>query len=85
MKKILLLMVMVLCFFQYALSQELLSQIAVIKQAFNEKNVSILNDCLSDDCSILGRSGDDFKSTCDALFKRLENDTIVDMTLLSKE
>ena len=76
---------MALCYSQYALSQELLSQIAVIKQAFNEKNVSLLNDCISDDCSILGRSGDDFKSTCEALFKRLENDTIVDMTLLNTE
>lgn len=76
---------MALCYSQYALSEESLSQIAVIKQAFNEKNISILNGYISPDCSILGRSGDDFKSTCEALFKRLKNDTIVDMTLLGKE
>lgn len=72
---------MTLCFSHYALSQNEAPQISIIKQAFNEKNISLLDDYLSDDCTILGKSGSDFKSTCEALFARLSNDTIVDMTL----
>lgn len=85
MKKILLLIAMALCFSQYATSQESLPQIAVIKQAFNEKNITLLDGIIADDCTILGRSDADFKSTCEAVFARLANDTIVDMTLLGTE
>ena len=72
---------MALCFSHYAFSQNETPQISIIKQAFNEKNISLLDGYLSDDCTILGKSGSDFKSTCEALFARLSNDTIVDMTL----
>lgn len=85
MKKILLLVMMTLCFSHYALSQESFPQRAVIIQAFNRKNIALLDNYISPDCAILGKSGSDFRSTCEALFARLSNDTIVDMTLLSAE
>ena len=85
MKKFIFFVLMAFYFSNYVLSQESMPHIAIIEQAFNEKNISLLDDCISKDCSIIQKSGEDFKPTCEALFKRLENDTIIDMTMVSKE
>ena len=66
MKKFIFFVLMAFYFSNYVLSQESMPHIAIIEQAFNEKNISLLDDCISKDCSIIQKSGEDFKQTCEA-------------------
>lgn len=87
MKKILLIFALsIICasasFAQVGLYQ---NQLNVIKEALNTKDASLLDSLLSEDCTILGNSGNLLQPSLKAVFGTLANNTIEDMVLVNSE
>lgn len=61
------------------------NQLNAIKEAFNAKDITILEGFLSEDCTILGNSGNLLQPSLNAMFATLANNTIDGMTLVSTE
>lgn len=61
------------------------NQLNAIKEAFNAKDITILEGFLSEDCTILGNSGNLLLPSLNAMFATLANNTIDGMTLVSTE
>lgn len=77
---------MSLCsFYSYAQQEQYQTQLHIIKQAFNDKNITILDGMLSDDCTVLGNSGNLLLPSLKAVYATLADNTIDNMTLISSE
>lgn len=61
------------------------NQLDAIQKAFNDKNIAILDGMLSDDCTVLGNSGNLLLPSLKAMYATLANNTIDNMTLISSE
>lgn len=60
-------------------------QLNVIQEAFNSKDVALLDSLLSEDCTVLGNSGKLLLPSIKAVFGSLANNTIESMTLVNME
>lgn len=60
-------------------------QLNVIQNAFNSKDVALLDGLLSEDCTVLGNSGKLLLPSIKAVFGTLADNTIEDMTLVNLE
>ena len=87
MKKILLIIAISIICASASFAQEELyqNQLNVIKEALNTKDASLLDSLLSEDCSILGNSGNLLQPSLKAVFGTLANNTIEDMVLVNSE
>lgn len=61
------------------------NQLNVIKEALNTKDTSLLDSLLSEDCTILGNSGNLLQPSLKAVLGTLANNTIEDMVLVNSE
>ena len=87
MKKILLIIAISIICASASFAQEGLyqNQLNVIKEALNTKDASLLDSLLSEDCTILGNSGNLLQPSLKAVFGTLANNTIEDMVLVNSE
>lgn len=87
MKKILLIIAISIICASASFAQEGLyqNQLNVIKKALNTKDASLLDSLLSEDCTILGNSGNLLQPSLKAVFGTLANNTIEDMVLVNSE
>lgn len=87
MKKILLIIAISIICVSASFAQEGLyqNQLNVIKEALNTKDASLLDSLLSEDCTILGNSGNLLQPSLKAVFGTLANNTIKDMVLVNSE
>ncbi len=87
MKKILLIIAISIICASASFAQEGLyqNQLNVIKEALNTKDASLLDSLLSEDCIILGNSGNLLQPSLKAVFGTLVNNTIEDMVLVNSE
>lgn len=87
MKKILLIIAISIICASASFAQEGLyqNQLNVIKEALNTKDASLLDSLLSEDCTILGNSGNLLQPSLKAVFGTLVNNTIEDMVLVNSE
>lgn len=87
MKKILLIIAISIICVSASFAQEGLyqNQLNVIKEALNTKDASLLDSLLSEDCTILGNSGNLLQPSLKAVFGTLANNTIEDMVLVNSE
>lgn len=87
MKKILLIIAISIICASDSFAQEGLyhNQLNVIKEALNTKDASLLDSLLSEDCTILGNSGNLLQPSLKAVFGTLANNTIEDMVLVNSE
>lgn len=60
-------------------------QLNVIRNAFNSKDVALLDSLLSEDCTVLGNSGKLLLPSIKAVFGTLAGNTIEGMTLVNME
>lgn len=60
-------------------------QLNVIRNAFNSKDVALLDSLLSEDCTVLGNSGKLLLPSIKAVFGTLADNTIEGMTLVNLE
>lgn len=60
-------------------------QLNVIRNAFNSKDVTLLDSLLSEDCTVLGNSGKLLLPSIKAVFGTLADNTIEGMTLVNME
>lgn len=60
-------------------------QLNVIRNAFNSKDVALLDSLLSEDCTVLGNSGKLLLPSIKAVFGTLADNTIEGMTLVNME
>lgn len=87
MKKNILLMAMAfMCALtSYAQQEQYQNQLNAIQEAFNDKDVTKLDRLLSEDCTILGNSGNLLLPSLKAVFATLANNTIESMALVSSD
>lgn len=87
MKKILLIIAISIICASASFAQEGLyqNQLNVIKEALNTKDASLLDSLLSEDCTILGNSGNLLQPSLKAVFGTLANNTIEYMVLVNSE
>lgn len=60
-------------------------QLNVIRNAFNSKDIALLDSLLSEDCTVLGNSGKLLLPSIKAVFGTLADNTIEGMTLVNME
>lgn len=76
----------IICALQSFAQKELFQpQLNVIQEAFNSKDVALLDSLLSENCTVLGNSGKLLLPSIKAVFGSLANNTIEGMTLVNME
>lgn len=76
----------IICALQSFAQKELFQpQLNVIQEAFNSKDVALLDSLLSEDCTVLGNSGKLLLPSIKAVFGSLADNTIEGMTLVNME
>lgn len=69
----------------FAQNEQFQHQLNVIQDAFNSKDVAMLDSLLSEDCTVLGNSGKLLLPSIKAVFGTLADNTIEEMTLVNLE
>lgn len=77
--------VLICALFSNAQEAQYQNQLNAIQNAFNDKNITVLDGMLSDDCTVLGNSGNLLLPSLKAMYATLANNTIDNMTLISSE
>ncbi|MDE7166036.1 MAG: aspartyl protease family protein [Bacteroidaceae bacterium] len=69
----------------FAQQEQYQTQLNMIKQAFDNKDIALLDGMIADSCTILSKSGNLLLPSLKAIYATLANNTIDCMTLVSSE
>lgn len=69
----------------FAQQEQYQTQLNMIKQAFDNKDIALLDGMIADSCTILGKSSNLLLPSLKAIYATLANNTIDSMTLVSSE
>lgn len=77
--------VLMCALFSKAQETQYQNQLSAIQKAFNDKDITVLEGLLSEDCTVLGNSGNLLLPSLKAMYATLANNTIDNMTLVNSE